>query len=204
MSPSTNSASSQMASSTPTENLMELTAFAKKLPKRKCGTSAADARALEVAHVAMQKVISILQKKPEWVLDVLGELELKMHTKTTVQDEEKRFDDQVTTLTKLPTQWWAGWLQNLSGCKLTDDLLAKMLVQDSACIDKLVRFATQLAPGTVLPQSLNVCKLAARAFDERSRSLGSPFSSVWVTNHIAKDATISWGKGGAVCVSFGA
>lgn len=200
MSPSKSSGDARACQNVDAAELLELTAYAKKLPKTRAVGSANDSRSAEVSHKAFQKVISVLQKKPDWVLDILGELELRLESKASVVDDVVRFDEPVSTLGKLPTQWWAGWLQTLSGYKLNDDMLAKLLVQDSGCVDKLVRFATQLPSGVILPQSLSICKLAARAFDERSRALGSPFSSVWVADHIKSDGAISWGKGGPLCI----
>lgn len=176
--------------------LSELTPYAKKLPKVRTSSSTAEARQAEIAHGALQKIVAILQKRSDLVLDVLGDLELKIGENKAPNLEEEEFDN-VSTLLKLPSQWWAGWLQSSSGCKLTDSLLAQMLVQDSNCIENIVKFSTQLIGSTaVLPKSLKICKLAARIFDEQSRTLGSPLSSVWVENHVAKNRTINWGKGG--------
>lgn len=176
---------------------VELTTYAKRLPKPKAGHG--DGSKSEAEWKALQKILSCLQHRSDLVLETLAALELKVEKTTTTtdaQDTDPEFDTEIRVLNDFPEDWMAGWIQHQTGMAINDRALEKMLVADPAVLDKLRRFSLQLHPQLVMPKSLQIQKLCGRVLDQFSCDIGSPLASTWAKSHIDAAGNISWKNGG--------
>lgn len=175
---------------------MELPPFVRRMPMpKKTGNKETDDNS-EVTHKALQKIICLLLANPSVTLETLGKLQIRLEGSAVAQAAEAgaEFEAGVTTLGKVPSEWWASWVQQLSGGALKDSDLVKILKHDSS-LDRMVTFGAQMASATVLPQECHIKKVLARVLHERSRAVGTRINRDWLKKAVNISGVIDWKHG---------
>lgn len=173
---------------------------------KKTGNPELDQQA-EVNHKALQKVAGILYDRPDLVLETLTKLELRVSKASVAEDTDKgaMFEQPVTTIGRIPSDWWASFCQQLSGGSLGDGLLVQVLKADTSSLDRLVQFTLQLPTSVILPAECRTKKVCARVLAERARVLNTRLCREWVNRAVKPNGDIDWAQGcqGGSATPFG-
>lgn len=178
---------------------VELTPFAKRLPKpQRTGSLQSDCTK-SIEHAAIQKIISLLQDHPSHALMTLASLQSNLATNDSTTDD--CWGSNVKALGKLPVHWVSQWLVDASQGELRQCDMEKMVEHDSQAAFTLFHFATQTKPGHKLPVECLDKKVCSKVFFERAKVLGKRLVS-WKEKALTHDGSIKWGDGGCYKLTF--
>lgn len=177
-----------------------LSAYAKKVPEVRRGGDPAKHEQAVLRRRSFVKIVDILSKRPEHILETLAHLEnQEVKAKEEKSDKNDYFLPQYTKLWRISHNWWASWLVANSNGALTAEMMHSMTLHNPKVPQMVAFFLCQLAPGDVLPKILLNKKIASRVFAKRARDLGRwPF----VAGSLNRDGSISWARLGPYELSW--
>lgn len=88
------------------------------------------------------------------------------------------------------------WLAPKRNMRRDQRRILKMLAKSSQSIDRLKKFALQLADSTNLPPECHVKKVCSRVLSERHKTVSAPLSKAWVETYVLQTGVINWKQGG--------
>lgn len=187
-----------------TKTGLDLVPLARRVPKpRRTGDLDKDNSA-ELQYVGFQKLITLLTRRPDLILETLGRIECKINNAATADTGSGSdfFGKEVVSISRVPADWMASWCQQQAGAALDDGTMIKMLKAEPQTVERLATFSLQLPRSLALPQEARAKKVLARLLDERSKTLGCRLNRAWVKN-VKGDGRIDWATGGCLCVVWG-
>lgn len=180
------------------DRAVQLTPFAKRLPKPlRSGNLQVDSTRL-IEHEATQKVISLLQAHPSQSLLSLASLQTNLRCQASSDDY---WGSDVKNLMKLPSHWMSQWLVDASKGDLVQKDMEKIVEVDPQAPATMFHFATQTKPGHKLPDLCLEKQVCCRVFFQRARLLSHRLTG-WKAKALNKDGSLNWGAGGCFTLEF--
>jgi hypothetical protein len=171
---------------------IELSPYARRLPKpKKTGDGTLDEQQ-RLQHVALQKTITLLQQHGDAVFPILASLVGIVNRKSS-NSTDQLFPSTYCKCRYLPKYWLATWLCQATPLKIST--LKAVGRVDKNGIRSIFEFLTQLDGNDSIPPAMLDKVVCAKALAARMRAV-IPDADAWVAESVPKSGKIDWGSCG--------